>query len=365
MPKARLSLLFAALALSALPASGAKTRNVAVVLYEGVEVLDFAGPAEVFQQAGGYSADRGVSGYHVYTVAPTKASITSQGFVKVEPQYSVADAPKPDILVIPGGSTGSLLGNPEFMAWAAKAIPESEVTLTVCTGAFVASKLGALDGKTVTTWYGAVERLRKKTPKATVQEGRRFVDNGRIVTTAGVSAGIDGALHVVARLSGRAVADRTARYMEYHWFPESWAASSYAYLNPGLDDAGRERQQANLFGEQSRWSDAAAAWKGIVERNPQDGYAWSRTGVALHNLAKYEDAIAAFRKAAEFPEQRADALFSIACGESLRGRKEEALRALGDAVDSGFRAKWALEGDADLDAIRSDPRFAVIAARVK
>ena len=346
-------------------ASAAKTRNVAVVLYDGVEVLDFAGPSEVFASAGGYASDRGVPGFRVYTMAATKDPLLSQGFVRITPEFSIADAPKPDILVIPGGSTQKLLGDPAFMAWVAKAIPEAEVTLTVCTGAFVASKVGALDGKTATTWYGAVENLRKKTPKATVQEGRRFVDNGSVVTTAGVSAGIDGALHVVARLSGRAVADRTARYMEYHWSPESWAASGYTHLNPSLDDAGREAQQADLFGEEKRWDEAIGAWKRLVDRNPQDGHAWSRYGFSLHQKERYEEAIAAWRHASEYPDERPNALFSIACAESLRGRKDDAIRALGEAIDSGFTSKWALDGDTDLDPIRSDPRFAAVVARVK
>lgn len=207
-------------------AEPARTRNVAIVLYEGVEVLDFAGPAEVFQAASS-DAD-GRPAFRAFTVAPTKAPIVSQRFVRITPEFSIEDAPKADILVIPGGSSGVLLDDAAFMAWAERAIRDAEVTLTVCTGAFVAARTGALDGHGATTWYGAVGRLRQAAPKVNVREGRRFVDSGRIVTTAGVSAGIDGALHVVARLLGRSAADLTARYMEYHWAPEPYLARNYA-----------------------------------------------------------------------------------------------------------------------------------------
>ena len=227
-------------------APGARTRNVAIVLYEGVEILDFAGPSEVFAAAAGHAGLGDRPGFRVYTMAATKAPVTSQGFVRITPEFSIEDAPKPDVIVIPGGDSAQLTSNPRFMEWAGKAMQEAEVTLTVCTGAFVAARAGRLDGKTATTFYNAIDGLRRAAPNTTVQDGRRFVDSGDIVTTAGVSAGIDGALHVVARLVGRSAADRTARYMEYHWSPEPYLARGYSYLNPGLDAAGRAAQQAAL-----------------------------------------------------------------------------------------------------------------------
>jgi transcriptional regulator GlxA family with amidase domain len=229
----------------------ARTRNVAIVLYEGVEVLDFAGPAEVFAAAAGFAGTADQPAFRTYTMGATRDPIVSQGFVRIVPEFSTEDAPKPDIVVFPGGSSGRLTSDPKFMAWATKAMQDAEVTLTVCTGAFVAAKAGLLDGQVATTWYDAIDRLRQAAPKATVQEGRRFVDNGRIVTTAGVSAGIDGALHVVARLVGRSAADQTARYMEYHWSPEAYLARTYSYLNPGLDAAGRAAQPAAIGGAES------------------------------------------------------------------------------------------------------------------
>jgi len=193
------------------------------VLYEGVELLDFAGPGEVFAAAhvGGQPA------FRVYTVATSRTPLTSQGFVKIVPNFTIDDAPQPDLIVVPGGTASVLTNDARFMAWARKALDRAEVSMSVCTGAFVLAKAGLLDGRVVTTWFGAIEGLRKTVPAATVQDGRRFVDQGRVVTTAGVSAGIDGALHVVARLLGRSVADQTARYMEYRWSPEPYLVEMY------------------------------------------------------------------------------------------------------------------------------------------
>lgn len=204
------------------------TRNVAIVLYEGVELLDFAGPGEVFATAGNLDASGDQSAFHVYTVATSKAPVTSQGFLKVIPDFSIENAPPPDVIVVPGGDSRALTNDARFMTWARKAFAGAEISMSVCTGAFVLAKAGLLDGRTATTWFGAIESLRKAVPGASVQDGRRFVDQGRVVTTAGVSAGIDGALHVVARLLGRDVAEKTAQYMEYRWTPEPYLVDTYA-----------------------------------------------------------------------------------------------------------------------------------------
>src|SRR5262245_26362063 len=112
-------------------------RNVAVFLFNGVELLDFAGPADVFSAAG--------SGYKVYTVAETTEPIVSQGFVKVVPEFSIQNCPKPDVLVIPGGNTAAPLASPEVIAWIKGVSENTEVTMSVCTGAFILAKAGLLD----------------------------------------------------------------------------------------------------------------------------------------------------------------------------------------------------------------------------
>lgn len=222
------SLLTAALAGPIEKPAKPATRNVAIVLYDGVELLDFAGPGEVFQEAGRLGASGGQSAFNVYTVAPSKVPVTSQGFLKVLPDYSIENAPPADVIVVPGGESRTLTNDARFMAWARKAFAGAEISMSVCTGAFVLGKAGLLEGRVATTWFGAIDGLRQAVPGATVQDGRRFVDQGRVVTTAGVSAGIDGALHVVARLLGRDVAEKTAQYMEYRWTPEPYLVDTYA-----------------------------------------------------------------------------------------------------------------------------------------
>jgi transcriptional regulator GlxA family with amidase domain len=188
-----------------------KKRSVAIFLYPGVEVLDFSGPAEVFA-----ATDDGKA-FNVFTVAAAAEPIISQGFLKVVPQYTIKDCPAPDILVIPGGSVRSSVNNPDVVEWVKTSSEKSEVVLSVCTGVFLAGKAGLLEGQAATTHWAFIDRLKAAHPGTTVKENVRFVDNGKVVTAAGVSAGIDGALHVVKRLHGPEEARKTARYMEYRY----------------------------------------------------------------------------------------------------------------------------------------------------
>ncbi|HWL93586.1 MAG TPA: DJ-1/PfpI family protein [Phycisphaerae bacterium] len=193
-----------------------RPKNVAILIWDGVEVLDFTGPAEVFAAARAY----GRPAFNVYTVAPSSAAITSQGFITVTPNHTVANCPTPDIIVIPGGGTQPITSDEKTLEWIKESSLETEAVLSVCSGAFVLAKCGLLDDIEATTWYGAIDALRREAPKTKVHAGRRLVDSGDIVTAAGVSAGIDGALHLVSRLCGSDIARNTAKYMEYHWLPE-------------------------------------------------------------------------------------------------------------------------------------------------
>ncbi len=190
------------------PESAAARRTVAILVYEGVELLDFAGPGEVFAAAGRFD---------VFTVGPTLAPVTSQGFVEVQPRYSVASAPRPDILIVPGGAAGNVISNEAVMSWIKATAGRAEQVLSVCNGAMVLAHAGLLDGLEATTHHGSLAALRQHAPRTTVHDDRRFVDNGKVVTAAGVSAGIDMSLHVVAKLLGAGAASSTARYMEYAW----------------------------------------------------------------------------------------------------------------------------------------------------
>jgi len=189
-------------------------RKVAIFIHDGVELLDFSGPGEVFASTAHRQA------FEVYTVAASPDPILSQGFVTIKPQYTFANCPPSDIIILPGGRTDVPLGDAAVIKWIKDSSPKAEVVMSVCTGAFLLAKAGLLDGREATTHWSAIESLRQEAPKTTVRENRRFVDNGKVVTAAGVSAGIDMALHVVDRLLGREVAAQTAHYMEYKWQPE-------------------------------------------------------------------------------------------------------------------------------------------------
>jgi transcriptional regulator GlxA family with amidase domain len=184
--------------------------TIAFYLQNNVEVLDFAGPMEVFAYAG----------YEVFTVSKTRDPIKTQGILTFIPDYSIEDAPEAEIMAFFGGNSGAASGDKDVINWVKSRIDVTDYFFSVCTGAFVMGEAGLLDGKTVTTFHNAIEGLTKSFPKANVRSDVRFVDNGNVITTAGVSAGIDGALHLVAKLNGLQAAKDAAFYMEYDkWNP--------------------------------------------------------------------------------------------------------------------------------------------------
>ncbi len=194
---------------------------VGIVLFDDVEVLDFAGPFEVFAVAGNITE----GGFKVVTVAEradaTKPIIARNG-LKVVPDYALADAPHLDLLVVPGGQgTRQEVSNPKLIGWIKRRAAEASLTTSVCTGAFLLAEAGILAGKTATTHWASVERMAQTYTMVHVRGDARFVDEGDIVTSAGISAGIDMSLYVVGRLKGADVAAKTARQMEYdHYQPD-------------------------------------------------------------------------------------------------------------------------------------------------
>lgn len=327
-----------------------RQKNVAIVIYENAEILDFAGPAEVLSAAGNFAGEGGTSALNLYLVARKTDAITAQGFIKLVPQYSIDNAPAPDFVVIPGGNSSNLSNDPEMMKWLGRVTSKSEATLTVCTGAFPLAKTGVFDGMTITTFFGAIEGLQAIAPKARVEQGRRFVDNGRYITTAGVSAGIDGALHLAARLFGRRVADQTARYMEYHWTPEPYLAASYSYWNPSTDEQGRALQAAELAVEGKRWSEAIAAFKKLTAKD-RKGTAWYGLGNAYFHAGDRRSAASAYLKVDKASPAYRNAIYNLACAYALDGKKAEALVAIKKALAAGITREMAMS-DTDLASIK-------------
>lgn len=181
--------------------------RVAVLVFEGVQDIDYAGPMEVFGQTGAT----------LFTVGATTEAVHSTYGIKMQPDFDIDHAPAADVLLVPGGNVGAVMGNPKVLEWLRQRNRDVGTVLSVCTGAFILGQAGLLDGLSATTIAGASPQLAKMFPKAHVVTDRRYVDNGKIVTTGGLSAGLDGALHVVDRELGRLRAEDVARGLEYEW----------------------------------------------------------------------------------------------------------------------------------------------------
>ena len=173
-------------------------RNLAIVVHDDVEVLDFCGPFEAF----GVTGDTGQAYFNVFTVAEEARPVRANTGMLIQPNHTIDDCPPLFMLLIPGGRTSVLTENPRIMAWVAEQEKNVDYLVSVCTGAFVLAQLGLLDGLECTTHFGSYDRLQEAAPKAVVRRDVRVVDNGHIVTGAGVSAGIDLALHMIGRLYG-------------------------------------------------------------------------------------------------------------------------------------------------------------------
>lgn len=190
-----------------------KKRNTAILVFDDVELLDFAGPYEVF------SVTDELSNYqrlNVYTVGNKEGPIKAVNGLSINPDYTIDNAPEPNILVIPGGDgTRELLGKDEVLNWIIQSARVSEKVLSVCSGALLLAKANLLNGLKATTHHMVFDTLESLAPETTIVKGKRFVDNGKIITSAGISAGIDMCLYVVEQLFGAEVADTSAEYMEY------------------------------------------------------------------------------------------------------------------------------------------------------
>ena len=190
-------------------------RRIAILVFDDAEVLDVCGPFEVFSVAG---RRHDLEPFAVSLVAEGPGPVTMRNGFSVNPHHTLQDCPAPDILVVPGGvGTRREMHNTTLVDWVRAHAARAELVLSVCTGALILGQAGLLDGLQAATHFGAVALLRQVAPKADVREGVRFVDNGRVILSAGVSAGLDMSLHVVARLLGDELAEEAAAHMEYHW----------------------------------------------------------------------------------------------------------------------------------------------------
>lgn len=193
---------------------------VGILIFDGVEVLDFAGPYEVFSRTRltpGIESRRTDESapFRVFTVAARADPVVATGGLRVLPDFTLGSAPRIDILVVPGGfGTRPMLGDQPMLDWVRRAAAEAVRVTSVCTGSLVLARAGLLEGRRATTHWGALATLAEIDPTIRVDAAARVVEDG-VVTSAGVSAGIDMAFAVVEALHGRGVADETAHYMDY------------------------------------------------------------------------------------------------------------------------------------------------------
>lgn len=188
-------------------------RNVGIYLFNKVELLDFAGPYEVFSTAAELN-DR--KQFRVFTISEDGGAIKSVNGLIVIPDYSFSNHPKIDILIIPGGEgTKAEIKKKKVMEWVNKTQGSAEIMATVCSGARIPAVLGLLDGLEATTHQSVIDDVKKLAPNVTINHTKRFIDNGKIMTSGGISAGIDLSLHIVKKLCGEDTAQKTMEYMEY------------------------------------------------------------------------------------------------------------------------------------------------------
>lgn len=191
--------------------------QIALYLYPDVEVLDFAGPYEVFTTATRLQARREPDAaplFSTFTVARSTAALRARAGLVVLPDYRLEDAPPIDLLLIPGGVVDAELEDAALIDWIRRTAGTAQITASVCTGSFLLARAGLLAGRRATTHWEDLADLRSRHPEIEVLEAVRWVDEGRVLTAAGIAAGIDLSLHLCARLASPELARLTARQMD-------------------------------------------------------------------------------------------------------------------------------------------------------
>jgi len=203
--------------------------HIAILTFDDVEALDLAGPYEVFTTAARMatrpeaSAWPGCSAAAVWQVAcvgRTRAPVRARAGLQVLPTQDFNDGTPVDLLIVPGGVVDSAVRCPDTLDWVRCASAQASLTASVCTGVFVLAAAGVVHDQRVTTHWEDLDDLRRQWPSLNVVGGVRWVEDGRVFSSAGISAGIDLALHLVARLTCRELAERTARQMDYRWMSQ-------------------------------------------------------------------------------------------------------------------------------------------------
>jgi putative intracellular protease/amidase len=231
--------------------------SVAILLFDGAQTIDYTGPYEVFSDAM-WQGDRA---FRVFTVAAREGTIRTAAGMVVTPDFTFGAAPHADIVVVPGGAVTPVLEDAATIAWVRKVSADARIVMSVCNGAFFLARAGLLDGLDVTTTAGNLATLQQMAPKAKVTANKRVTDNGKIVTTGGLTAGIDGALHIVQRETSETLARGLALYLEYDWQREGSflpAALAFRHVMPlaisTLSPLGRDASFSASEGDERSWT---------------------------------------------------------------------------------------------------------------
>ena len=194
--------------------------NVGIYIYDQVEVLDFSGPFEVFSTASRVRAriDPDLPDlFNVFTIGEEITPVFARGGLQIVPKYNISNHPRINLLIIPGGIVADELKKENVISWIVASSDIADITASVCTGAFLLARAGLLKSKAATTHWEDINDLRSMFPDIEIKKDVRWVDEGNVVTAAGISAGIDMSLHLVARAANKDLADRTAKQMEFEW----------------------------------------------------------------------------------------------------------------------------------------------------
>lgn len=181
--------------------------KVAILMFDQVQIIDFAAPYEVFGQAK----------FDVYTVSKDGEQITTAMGLNVSPAFSFDDLPEVDAVLVPGGDVENVMHDLDILRWLQNQAKADPYVLSVCTGALILAEAHLLDGLQATTFYKQINNLRESYPAINVVNDRRYSDNGKIMTSAGLSSGIDAALHLVSKVQGLEAAKTIAHHIEYDW----------------------------------------------------------------------------------------------------------------------------------------------------
>lgn len=258
--------------------TNAPRKTVAILLFPGVQIIDYTGPWEVFGQAN----------WNVFTVAKTDELLETAMGMQVKPHYAFGDAPEADFLLVPGGNVQH--NDKDIQKWLQQQAREKEQILSVCNGAYHLGAAGLLDGKQATTFAPLIPGLSQVAPKAEVLSDVRWTDNGKILTSAGLSSGIDAAIYLVSKYQGLGNAQRIATHLEYDWSPDKgFVRASLADMH--LQGFGQfinqfDREWLRYEGDQNEWylevsvdTDLSEAeLMKVIEYQADKGYQWNRAG---------------------------------------------------------------------------------------